>query len=338
VIACIAVSAAPIAAFANVTFSYPATFLSTVGIGTTVPTETLQVNGAIKTTGVDANNETSAAVLDQLSSTVSRLIAWGPNSSTAGIFEIQQLSSSGSAGQVPLYINPSGNVGIGTTNPGAKLEVQSALSSTWGMVVNDTSATNAGAFEVFQSNGTNIGTITNNNNTGVAYNTTSDIRLKENIATTTEGLATLMQIPVVDFNFINDPTQTRQQGFIAQWLYPIYPEAVSTNGTPATGPLGTSTPWEVDYGRITPLIVQAVQDIANISSTFEQNLIAWLGNASNGIDEFFAQVGNFHTVNSSTDNTQQLCLTDAPNDPAPLCVTKSQLAALLSATGATTGQ
>ena len=75
------------------------------------------------------------------------------------------------------------------------------------------------------------------------------------------------------------------------------------------------------YGRITPLIVSAVQDIANISSTFEQNLIAWLGNAQNGIGEFFApQVGNFQTTNASTTNTQTLnvqtiCVGDHPNRP-----------------------
>ena len=55
-----------------------------------------------------------------------------------------------------------------------------------------------------------------------------------------------MQIPVDDFNFINDPTHTQVQGFIAQSLYSIYPEAVTTNGDNGIVPLGpTSTPWEV---------------------------------------------------------------------------------------------
>ena len=253
-------------------------------------------------------------------------------------------------------INKGGNVGIGTTNPGAPLDVNGKAvingvseasaavlsdyyngNSAWGIGVDDTAAANSSAFLYMESNGTEIGDITNVNNTGISYNTSSDIRLKENIATTTAGLATLMQIPVVDFNFISDPTQTRVQGFIAQWLYPIYPEAVTTNGTPATGPLGTSTPWAVDYGRLTPLLVTAIQDIANISSRFEQNLIAWLGNAKNGIGEFFAQVGNFQTTNTetsnaSTTNTQTLCITNGSNDPSPLCITKSQLAALLSQT------
>jgi Domain of unknown function (DUF5011)/Chaperone of endosialidase len=164
-------------------------------------------------------------------------------------------------------------------------------------------------------------------------------RLKENIATTTEGLATLMQIPVDDFEFINDPTHTLQQGFIAQSLYPIYPEAVTTNGDNGVVPLGpTSTPWQVDYGRLTPLIVSAMQDIADISSTFEQNLIAWLGNAQNGIGEFFAQVGDFQTINATTTNSttgnfqavnaNNVCLTESSGQD--VCITGDQLAALLS--------
>ena len=36
------------------------------------------------------------------------------------------------------------------------------------------------------------------------------------------------------------------------------------------------------YGRITPLIVKTVQDIAGISSAFKANFLAWLGSAQNG--------------------------------------------------------
>ena len=49
-----------------------------------------------------------------------------------------------------------------------------------------------------------------------------------------------------------------------------------------------------------------------------------------------AQTGNFQTTNASTTHTnklnaQQLCIADNANDPNPVCVTKAQLAALLSA-------
>jgi hypothetical protein len=165
------------------------------------------------------------------------------------------------------------------------------------------------------------------NGSAVAYTTSSDRRIKENIATTSTGLATLMQIPVDDFNFISDPSKLRVQGFIAQELYTIYPEAVSTNGDNGITPLGaTSTPWSVDYGRITPLIIKSVQDIANLSDTFKATLVAWLGNASNGIDQFFANVGNFHTV-----NTNQLCV-------GSTCVTPAQFQAMVAAATVSQGE
>ena len=155
-------------------------------------------------------------------------------------------------------------------------------------------------------------------------NTSSDRRIKENIATTTAGLATLLQIPVDDFNFISDPSKTRTQGFIAQDLYKLYPYAVTTNGDNGTTPLGaSSTPWQVDYGRITPLIVKAVQDIANITSTFQQNLIAWLGSASNGITDLYATV-----IHAVTGDFQQICLTNSGGTQT--CVDQQQLAALLA--------
>ena len=46
-----------------------------VGIGTTAPTEVLDVTGAIKASGTDSSNETSAAVLGYFSG-ISRIVTW----------------------------------------------------------------------------------------------------------------------------------------------------------------------------------------------------------------------------------------------------------------------
>lgn len=54
---------------------------------------------------------------------------------------------------------------------------------------------------------------------------------------------------------MNDPNKTLTQGVVAQDLYKIYPQAVSVGGdNPAT------QPWAVDYGRLTPLLVRAIQE------------------------------------------------------------------------------
>jgi hypothetical protein len=73
-----------------------------------------------------------------------------------------------------------------------------------------------------------------------------------------------------------------------------------------------------------PTSIRADKQIANISSTFEQNLIAWLGNAQNGIVNFFAENGHF---------SNEVCIGKSGGGEA--CVTGDQLAALLSAANAT---
>jgi hypothetical protein len=287
-----------------------------VGIGTTGPSFKLQVAGTML---LDGN--------------------------TAGIAPIFYINDSANTTKVQINSNGNsylagGNVGIAETNPTYLLEVASAAGANMAKF-NWTSGDPNGVFfnipntgvpcggnytcsEIIQFTvaGGSIGNITPNAaGTGIVYNTSSDRRIKENIATTTEGLATLMQIPVEDFNFISDPGKTRQQGFIAQEMYKYYPAAVSTNGDNGTDTLASTTrPWGVDYGRLTPLLVQAVQDIANLSDAFKQTLIAWLGDASNGIAEFYATV--IHATTGRFSN--ELCVGDT-------CVTPAQFQAMVAA-------
>jgi predicted RNase H-like nuclease (RuvC/YqgF family) len=87
----------------------------------------------------------------------------------------------------------------------------------------------------------------------VSYATTSDRRLKENIVDTHFSIDDLMKIQVRDFNFKKDANKKIVAGFIAQELAPIVPDAV-------TVPAKTEEYWSVDYGRLTPILVKAVQD------------------------------------------------------------------------------
>ena len=107
------------------------------------------------------------------------------------------------------------------------------------------------------SSGSTVGSISGTAS-ATAYNTSSDARLKQHISETADGLDTLMKIPVRDFEFKSAPGK-RVQGFIAQEVQPIYPVAVTTNGDDGKAPLGNSGVWGVDYGRLSPLIVRAVQ-------------------------------------------------------------------------------
>ena len=63
-----------------------------------------------------------------------------------------------------------------------------------------------------------------------------------------------MQVGVYDYQYKDDPTY-EQTGFLAQQLNTIFPDAVHVGGDDES-----TDPWMVDYGRITPLLVKAIQD------------------------------------------------------------------------------
>ncbi|MCI1187237.1 tail fiber domain-containing protein [Hymenobacter sp. DH14] len=180
----------------------------------------------------------------------------------------------GSAGGTlpQLFVQSGGNVGIGTISPSVALDVVSGgttqlnLTSTAGdpngVITINVPTTNtgcAGCTELIQFSrpSQTLGSITMNAaSNGVNYNTTSDKRLKEHVGRTRFGLADLLKLEVKDYNFIGQPATSRVTGFLAQDLFKVYPDAVKE------GDYGTTVTnqWAVDYGRLTPLLVQAIQD------------------------------------------------------------------------------
>lgn len=99
---------------------------------------------------------------------------------------------------------------------------------------------------------TEMGTITANNS-AVAYNTTSDERLKTFLGTASYGLDTINRIRVGDFYWNNDDGRRPQFGVSAQELFRIYPLAVSVGDD--------ETQWGVDYGKLTAPIIKAIQEL-----------------------------------------------------------------------------
>jgi len=189
---------------------------------------------------------------------------------------------------------PNGNVGIGTTSPDTLLSVGSA--------------TPTGSVAHFE-NSTGSCYI---NPTTTSLSCSSDARLKTNVVSITsdEGLAALLKLNPVTFNWkAESATSSPHTGFIAQAVQPIFPDLISQ------GPDGFYT---MNYAGLTPYLVKAVQQIATITDAFEQNLIAWLGNASNGIEAIFAHEGHF---------SDRLCVGSGASET---CINQQQLAALLA--------
>ncbi len=88
---------------------------------------------------------------------------------------------------------------------------------------------------------------------GVAFNTTSDRRLKHDLKPF-DGLATIGQIEVFDFAWLGGG---RSRGVMAQDLDLVAPYAVTQGGADAA-----DDPWRVDYSKLVPDLIRAVQQLA----------------------------------------------------------------------------
>ena len=110
-----------------------------------------------------------------------------------------------------------------------------------------------------------IGTITSAGSgastTGVAYNTSSDYRLKTNIEPLTAAVARLLQIPVHRFNWLADPTAPKVDGFLAHEAQAIVPESV-TGHKDEVDAEGKPIHQGIDQSKLVPLLVAAVQELA----------------------------------------------------------------------------
>ena len=175
-----------------------------VGIGTTTPAVKLDVTGTVVASGLNAritNTDTDASARAAMqyktgaSSNVWQTFAVNGDLVTgvAGVADYMRINSAGAmlVGTTTVYNTATTNVGF-VGNVGS------------GISVNTTTATNGATFQVFLSTGTLIGSISNNNNTGVLYNVTSDYRLKNNAVALTGAKDFVMALKPKSWDWYND--------------------------------------------------------------------------------------------------------------------------------------
>ena len=153
-----------------------------------------------------------------------------------------------------------------TTTAGIYLgDVGSGNNSRVNMVGSGSSSDTKFAF--YNSNG-QVGTITTSG-TATAYNTSSDYRLKENVqpADKSVALASVMSWPISSFTWkANGQTDT---GVIAHELQAVKPGAVSGEKDSMRGE--DIDPQGVDYSKLVPELVAAVQYLAERVAILEGN-------------------------------------------------------------------
>jgi hypothetical protein len=257
--------------------TYLANTSGNVGIGTSSPVSLLQV-GSTATSNtaltVASANNTAAQInlLGDLDATFGTNLKYEGN----GNYFAVSLNNAGTLTE-RMRIDSNGRVQINDTAtiPGftAKLTITSPTNSESNITLKDTGTTYAAGTQFISfvnSSNTATGSIQHTAVTTVAYATTSDARLKENIADAPSSLDKIAQAKVRSFDWKEDKHHT-DYGFIAQELYEVYPDAVckGDDSDEITNPKET---WQVDYGRLTPLLLKAIQELNAKVTALESKL------------------------------------------------------------------
>jgi hypothetical protein len=124
-----------------------------------------------------------------------------------------------------------------------------------------------GYMMAFNNAGAEIGTISSSGS-NVAYNTSSDYRLKENIAPMVGALNTIAQLKPVTYDWIAD--KSKGQGFIAHELAEVVPDAV-TGEKDAVDEEGNPKYQGVDTSFLVATLTAAIQELnAKVEAQAEQ--------------------------------------------------------------------
>jgi hypothetical protein len=171
------------------------------------------------------------------------------------------------AGAERMRIDSNGNLLVGTTSSSFSPKLQiSGSTVTYNLLCIQNTGTTYGSGQYLalflNSTGGTAGSIQHTAVTTVAYATTSDNRLKENIVDADTVLDKISAVKVRAFDWKEDKLHS-DYGFIAQELYKVFPDAVGKgdDAEDLTDPKGT---WQVEYGRLTPMLLKAIQELKAI--------------------------------------------------------------------------
>jgi hypothetical protein len=195
-------------------------------------------------------------------------IFFNPDNTSSSGFSIGTRSTSSTTDLVINYATgPANSNGILITQQGT-VEIDDVIVNTPNLHLDGSTNTSSGnvlmaadmnsgsgngsTFISFERGGSQIGRIWQNAATSVAYATTSDERLKENLR------------PFNALGYILEMNPTRYTwkqgkedgiGFIAQELFEVFPDAVCEGGDDVT-----KQPWSIDYVKLIPVLTKAIQE------------------------------------------------------------------------------
>ena len=226
-----------------------------IGVGTNDPKTIFQIDGtdALRIpVGDEAEKDNFENLAGQIryNSTNSQFEGYGPGGtwgSLGGVTDVTKdtyISAENNPGddnnQLKFYtvdiermiIDANGNVGIGTSSPSYKLDVNGDMEAT-------------------------------------SYNATSDERLKENIKPIMNSLSKIIDLRGVNFTWIEDSSKNLQSGLIAQEVESVISEAVTTGTSKNKNGFYQKS---INYSAIVPYLIEAVKELSIENQNLKRDL------------------------------------------------------------------
>ena len=236
--------------------------------------------GQIRWTGADGTD------IDTPLATIDGLVDGTPGSNDMpGRLTFSTTSDGASAPTERARINSTGDFlvgttshspGLGNTNNGCQISNAShiAISRSGGQPAYFNRNTNTGTIVSLHYNGTERGRISTDG-TVIAYNTSSDYRLKENIVDLDGAITRVKQLQPRRFNFIETPSTT-VDGFVAHEAQTVVPEAVTGTHNEVDDD-GNPVMQQIDKSKLVPLLTAALQEAITKIETLETKVAALEG-------------------------------------------------------------
>jgi hypothetical protein len=248
-----------------------------VGIGTSSPNaqfEVLGSTGAALTDGIRVSRNTlQNSQYGVINYTSGILNLTGVDTSGGGAIRLN--TSDGTTTSERMRITSGGAIlfgnGLTSVFQAGHLCIQTDQTQENGIAIKNTSTANNGNFITFiNSSNAGAGSIAQTGSTSINYIATSDYRLKENILPIQNAIDRILKIKPVTYNW-KDTDNEVGEGFIAHELQEVVPLAVA-GIKDAINEDGTIKAQGIDYGKLTPLLVKAMQEQNQIIQELNERL------------------------------------------------------------------